>query len=143
MTTRKRTMAPATRAKRSARRAAGKARTTGHMIRETWSAAVAALGAAEEETARQLGRLLRRNRITAGDARVAIAGLRVRLERERRNLGRTFGAAVHNALASINVPSRDEVAALTRKVDELSRRIEASRARSPRRSARKTSAAKG
>ena len=102
-------------------------RTAGDLLRDAWSAAVGALGAAEEETARQLGRLLRRNRITAEDAASAIGGLRVRLEAERRNLGRTFDAGVHGALASINVPSRQEVLELTRKVDELSRRIEGMR----------------
>lgn len=123
MTIRKRTMPPAARVKRSARRVATNARTTGAMMRETWGAAVTAVTAAEEEMARHLGRLLRRNKITPRDAGAAIAGLRVRLERERRNLGRTLDAAVHGALASINVPSRREVAELTRKVDELSRRV--------------------
>jgi polyhydroxyalkanoate synthesis regulator phasin len=131
MTTRKRTMPPATRAKRSARRAARNARTTGGMMRETWGAAVSAVTAAEEEMARQLGQLLRRNKITPRDAGAAVASLRTRLERERRNLGRTLDAAAHGALASINVPSRQEVAELTRKVDELSRRIEGLRT-SPR-----------
>ncbi len=118
------------------------ARTTAEMLRDTWSAAVTALSAAEEEAARQLRALLKRNRITAADAASAIAGLRVRVEAERRTLGRTFEDAVQGALASINVPSRDEVRELTRKVDELSRRLEASPARprrAPRRGARKTS----
>jgi poly(hydroxyalkanoate) granule associated protein phasin len=136
-TTRTKTLPPATRARRSARKAARTARTTGEMMRETWSAAVEALGAAEEETARQLARLLRRNRITAADAGAAIAGLRARLDRERRSLGRTFGNAVHSALASINVPSREEIGELTRKVDELSARIEAMRTK-PRVRARRS-----
>ena len=62
MAARKKTLPPRTRAKRSARKAARTARTTGEMMRDTWSAAIDALGAAEEETARQLGGLLRRNR---------------------------------------------------------------------------------
>jgi len=139
MTTRKKTMPPAIRAKRSARRAARTARTTGVMMRETWGAAVTALTAAEEEMARQVGRMLRRNKITPRDAGAAITSLRARLERERRSLGRTLDAAVHGALARINVPSRQEVAELTRKVDELSRRIERLRAgasRAPRKAAR-------
>jgi polyhydroxyalkanoate synthesis regulator phasin len=107
------------------------------MMRETWEAAVTAVTAAEEEMVRQVGGLLRRNKITPRDAGETIAALRTRLARERRTLGRTLDAAVHGALASINVPSRQEVAELTRKVDELSRRIEGLRAR-PRRAARKT-----
>jgi polyhydroxyalkanoate synthesis regulator phasin len=140
MTT-KRTMPPVKRAKRAAHRVARNARTTGAMMRETWGAAVTAVTAAEEEMARQLGRLLRRNKITPRDAGAVVAGLRARLQRERRNLGRTLDAAVHGALASINVPSRREVAELTRKVDELSRRIEGLRAGARRPSARKTARA--
>ena len=140
MTNRKKTMPPATRAKRSGRRAATNARTAGLMMRQTWGAAVTALTAAEEEMARQLGQLLRRNRITARDAGAALAGLRTRLDRERKNLGRTLDAAVHGALARVNVPSRREVAELTRKVDELSRRIEGLRTGAARTVRRKKAA---
>ena len=137
MTTRKRKAPPATRAKRSARRAARNARTTGGMMRETWGAAVSAVTAAEEEMVRQVGGMLRRNKITPRDAGAAIAALRTRLARERRNLGHTLDAAVHGALASINVPSRQEVAELTRKVDELSRRIQGLRTPPRRKATRK------
>ena len=92
MTTRTKKMPPATRAKRSANRAVKNARTTGEMMRETWGAAASAFTAAEEEMARQLRDLLRRNRIGAADARAALSGLTARLDRERRNLGRTWTA---------------------------------------------------
>jgi poly(hydroxyalkanoate) granule-associated protein len=141
MTTRTKATPPAAKARRSARKAVRSARTAGDMMKEAWGAAVTALGAAEEETARQLRRLLRRNRITAEDAASTIAGLRVRLVRERKNLGRTFDSAVHGALATINVPSRKEVAELTRKVEELSARIEGLR-RPARTRGRKSGAAR-
>ena len=137
MTARKKTLPPGTKAKRSARRAVRNARTTGEMMRDTWGAAVAALTAAEEEMARQVGGLLRRNRITAQDASAAIAGLSTRLDRERKSLGRTLDSALHGALASLDIPSRTEVADLTRKVETLTRRIEASAARPARRRAAK------
>jgi polyhydroxyalkanoate synthesis regulator phasin len=133
MTTRTKTMPPAMRAKRSAKRAAKNARTTGTMVRQTWGAAVNALTAAEEEMARQVKGLMRRNRITAPDARAALKAVGTRLERERKVLGKTLDSAVHRALASINVPSRQEVAELTRKVEELSRRIEKAGTRTARR----------
>ena len=119
----KKKMPPATRARRSANRAVKNARTTGEMMRETWGAATSAFTAAEEEMARQLRDLLRRNRISAKDARSALSGLSVRLERERKSLGRTLDGALHGALASLDIPSRREVAALTRKVDELTQRL--------------------
>ena len=163
MTTRKKSTPPAVKARRSARKAVRSARTTGEMLRETWSAAVTALTAAEEEMARQLRRMLRRNRITPADAATALSELRVRfarerararrridagasdiavrLDHERKNVGRALDSAVHGALASFNIPSRQEVAQLTRKVDELSRRIEglrtgARRKTAPRKTAR-------
>lgn len=146
MTTRKKAIPPAAQARRSARKAVRSARTTGEMLRETWGAAVTALTAAEEEMARQLRRMLRRNRITPADAATALADLRgrfarerararrridggvgeiaARLDHERKSVARALDSAVHGALASFNIPSRQEVARLTRKVDELSRRIE-------------------
>lgn len=135
MTTRTKRTTPGIRARRSAREAARNARSTGAMMRETWGAAVHALTAAEEEMARQLRLLLRRNKVTPKDASAAIAGLTARLERQRRNLGHTLDSAMHGALASLNIPSRQEVAELTRKVDELSRRIGGAptRRRAPRR----------
>jgi polyhydroxyalkanoate synthesis regulator phasin len=144
MAARKKTAARTTARRRTARtKPEPAARTRADVLRDTWSAAVSALGAAEEEMAGQLGGLLRRNRITADDAAAAIHGLRARLDNERRKLGHTFDAAVHNALASLNVPSRQEVAELTSKVDELSGRIESLRTPSRRKPARlrRTSAA--
>lgn len=160
MTTRKKTVPPAVKARRSAAKAVRSARTTGEMLRETWGAAVTALTAAEEEMARQVRRMLRRNRITPADAATALAELRVRfarerararrridsgasdiaarLDHERKSVTRALDSAVHGALASFNIPSRQEVAQLTRKVDELSRRIEGLRASRRRPAARKT-----
>ena len=123
MTTRTKKMPPAARAKRSANRAVKNARSTGEMMRETWGSAVGAFTAAEEEMARQLRDLLRRNRISARDASAALAGLTARLDRERKSLGRTLDGALHGALASLDIPSRREVADLTRKVDQLTQRL--------------------
>jgi polyhydroxyalkanoate synthesis regulator phasin len=136
MTARKKKMPPATRAKRSANRAVKNARTTGEMMRETWGAAASAFTAAEEEMGRQLRDLLRRNRITPDDARAALSGVGARLDRERRSLGRTLDSALHGALASLDIPSRREVADLTRKVDRLTRELARPgrpRSRAPRR----------
>jgi len=140
----KATRAPAKR--RRVRRTVPSTRTTGDVLRETWEAAVTALTAAEEEMARQLRLLLRRNRITPADAATALAELRVRLARERararrridggvgdiaaridqerKTVRRALDSAVHGALASFDIPSRREVTELTRKVEELSRHIE-------------------
>jgi hypothetical protein len=60
----------------------------------------------------------------------ALASLRVlqaRVLRERETVARAAEDAVQRALAALNIPSRQEVQELSRKVDELSRRIEAFR----------------
>jgi len=137
MTTRKKKMPPATRAKRSTRRAAANAGQAVDRMRATWGAAVGAFTAAEEEMARQLGALMRRNRISAADASAALSGLAARLDRERKSLGRTLDGALHGALASLDIPSRREVADLTRKVDQLTQRL-AQPARRRRPARRKT-----
>lgn len=160
MAARKKGTRPAARGRRTARGPVKSARSTGDMLRETWGAAVTALTAAEEEMARQLRLLLRRNRITPADAATALAGLRARfardrdrarrridsgasdiaalLDQERKAVARALDSAVHGALASFDIPSRQEVAQLTRKVEELSRRIEGLRASTRRPAARKT-----
>lgn len=53
-----------------------------------------------------------------------VAEWQARAKKERRVIGRRVEEAVQNALAALNIPSRDEVHELTRKVEELSHRIE-------------------
>ena len=144
----------AARAKRQARKAANNARGTGEMLRETWGAALSALASAEAEMQRQIGQLLKRNKLTPADASAALQDLQERISRERKsamkqvearldevqgrltqerqNVGRVVDDAVRGALVAFNIPSRKEVAELTRKVDELSRKIDGFRS-APRR----------
>jgi RNA polymerase-binding transcription factor DksA len=90
--------------------------------------------------------LLKRNKITTKDASEAIADFRHRVERERKKAlkeiegrvsslqtrvrkerkaaAKMVDEAVKGALVAFNIPSRQEVAELTRKVDELSRKID-------------------
>jgi polyhydroxyalkanoate synthesis regulator phasin len=130
--------------------------TAGDRIRETWDSTLAALTAAEQEVERQVKALLKKNKIGTKDAATALKDLgnrfdqerkkaarelegrlgelQARIEKERKGLGRRMDEAVHGTLASLNIPSRKEIGELTRKVDELSRKIDGFR---------KTSAAKG
>jgi poly(hydroxyalkanoate) granule-associated protein len=57
----------------------------------------------------------------------SLGSLQARLVRERETVTRAAEDAVQRALAALNIPSRHEVQELSRKVDELSRRIEAFR----------------
>jgi polyhydroxyalkanoate synthesis regulator phasin len=123
-------------------------------IRKAWEAGLEGLTAAEKQLEKQARRFIRHNKLNAKDARVLLdnvsarlaAGrkrasreldakfllLQGRLKKERRTLFRALDDAVRGALAALNIPNRREVANLTRRVEELSAKIDAFRRRSPR-----------
>ena len=53
-----------------------------------------------------------------------VADLGVRMEKERKSLGRKVDSAVKTTLASLNIPTRSEINLLARRVEELSRKID-------------------
>jgi len=53
-----------------------------------------------------------------------LAVFQTRARKERRALARNADGAVRRALAALNIPSRSEVHDLTRRVEELSRKID-------------------
>jgi poly(hydroxyalkanoate) granule-associated protein len=89
---------------------------------------------------------MKEKHLTGKDASAALRDLRKRLEKERQKAGRDLEArlgqiqtrvlkegqalrrssedAVQRALGALNVPSRQDVGRLTRKVEELSRKID-------------------
>lgn len=119
------------------------------VLRDTWEAGRKALMAAEQQMEHQFRVLLKRNKINTKDVQAALKELRARAEKERRKalagldtrlkavqarvkkerkaLGRVVQDAVHSTLAALNIPSRDEIAMLTRKVDTLSHKLDARR----------------
>ncbi len=135
-----------------------KAATTGTTarLRQTWAATLEALTAAEREIGRQVKGLLKKNNIDPKQARATLrtlgarvqsqrkralaemdarlSALQLRLEKERKVIGRSVDEAVQGALAAFNIPSRREVAELTRKVEALTRKIDGLKRRpAPRR----------
>ena len=102
MKTRKKASPSAVKARRSARKAVQNARTAGDMMRETWSAAVTALTSAEEEMARQLRLMLRRNHITPAAAATALSDLRERFTRERNRARRRIDEGVGDFSARLD-----------------------------------------
>jgi len=124
-------------------------KTAGARLRETWSATLAALTSAEAEVEKQIRTLLKNNNISARDARAALRdlrsridlerrkavkqldarlkGLQTRIRKERKNVSRMVEDGVQSALAALNIPSRQEVADLTGKVEQLSRKIDSIR----------------
>lgn len=53
-----------------------------------------------------------------------VSDLSARVEKERKTLGRKVEGAVKTTLASLNIPTRSEINLLTRRVEELSRKID-------------------
>jgi polyhydroxyalkanoate synthesis regulator phasin len=153
--TRSRTTRGGSRKKSTARRSVS--RPAPELLRDAWHQTVRALTEAEAEVERQIKGLLKRNRIKAPDASRALSQITGRIQKERRQAVTDFEArlkrvqkqvrkerraldkmvedAVQSTLASFNIPSRKEVTELTRKVNQLSRKLDGL----PRRRARSAS----
>jgi hypothetical protein len=133
--------------------------TTADVLRARWQAALKSLAAAEAELEKQWKTLVKKSGLSGKDAKGALNELRVRLEKERQRalkgieagvaglqarvkeeravLSRKADEVMKGALVAFNIPSRQEVGELTRKVNELSRKIDSFKG-SRRVSARKT-----
>lgn len=140
--TTKKTSAP--RVKRATPAASGSSRAQ-QLLREGWNSALEALSKAEAKVETQVRTLLRSNKINVDDAAellrefrssvekerqramqeldVRLAELRQRVKKQGRNVAKMADDAVQSGLAALNIPSRREVALLTRRIEELSKRI--------------------
>jgi hypothetical protein len=132
-------------AARMARRPARRARPPIDRLQRGWEATRQALGAAERTMEKRVRGLLKRGRLGAAEAAPLLRELRARAERERRRalsglnalqahlererkaLGRNVQGAVRSTLAALDIPSRREIAELTRRVERLSHRLDARR----------------
>lgn len=114
-------------------------------LKDNLSGAVKELRSVDATVGKRIRRLAGERRAAAKEAVNAVAGLRKTIENERRaalkridsalkavqdrvrregkNASRLAEDAVRRALSALNIPSRREIIDLTRKVDELSRRI--------------------
>ncbi len=149
--------------KKMARRRMRPVSKAGNGLAITWEGTREALGQAEAALQRQLRMLMRRGSARTQQAADALSAWRGRLDRERRKamkqmegrlavlqtrarkerraMGRYADEAVEGALAALNIPSRREVHELTRRVEELSRKIDGfRRTGAPRRTPRVTPA---
>jgi hypothetical protein len=111
-----------------ARRAPRRARPAGEralaVVRQRWQAALGTLSETDSELRRQL-RTLRKD--TAARTRTLNASLRdlqARARKEGRTLARSAEEAVERTLGALNIPSRQEITRLTRKVEELTRKLD-------------------
>lgn len=137
----------AKRTKQAAAKNKATPRNAADVARGAWQQAVNAVVEAEAQAETQVKRLLKKNKIDGRDAARVVARLKTRFGTERKKAGQSLevqlkafqarvqkegnaagkrlGEVVQQALASLNVPSRREIAALTRRVEQLSRKIDA------------------
>ena len=115
-------------------------------LEKTWKGTRAALSSAEATVEKRVRALVKRSGVDTRQAQATLttwghrleherkkalkqvegrlAVLQTRAKRERRALTRVVDDAVQRTLAALNIPSRDEIHALTRRVEDLSRKID-------------------
>jgi polyhydroxyalkanoate synthesis regulator phasin len=141
---------PAKRKKTTSRRPRTRTRTRTKLSR-TWADTRAALTSVEAAVEKQVRALVKRSGWDTKEAAKAVrewtgrvdrerrkatrrlearlSVLQDRIRKERRGLARGVDDAVRRTLASLNIPSRAEVRELTKRVEELSRRVDRRRRR--------------
>ncbi len=109
-------------------RAATPARETKSRLETTWKDTQAALVSAEAKVEKRVKtwshRLERERKKALKQVEGRLAVLQTRAKKERRAVTRMVDDAVQRTLAALNIPSRQEVQELTRRVEELSSRID-------------------
>lgn len=93
-------------------------------FKEAWSQALAGVNAAEAEAEKVLGRLADAAGFSPEDVRRHAREFGERLVQQRREIERALDDAVKRAVAGFRLPSRDEVQALQRRVEEVAARLE-------------------
>jgi polyhydroxyalkanoate synthesis regulator phasin len=95
------------------------------MFKEAWSQALLGLSAAEQEAEKVLGRIADAAGFTPEDVRRHARDFGQRLQAQRRDMERSIDEAVRRATGRLRFPSREEVAGLRQRVDELAARLDA------------------
>lgn len=113
-------------ARRSGKRAKTGAKSAGGRLRKGLQATLGALGTPDTAVAlHKLGaRVERESKKAMKDLSARARTFQTRMEAERKGLKRAVDETVKGTLAAFNIPSRAEIADLTRKVAELSRKID-------------------
>jgi Poly(hydroxyalcanoate) granule associated protein (phasin) len=119
----------------------------GARIQEAWADTAAAVTRAQANLEAEVRHLLKRSKAGTRDAatlfqdlrsladrerrkairelRPRLLALKARLAKEQRTAKHSLDEGIASTLAALNIPSRAEIAALTRKVEGLSRKMEA------------------
>lgn len=94
------------------------------LFKEAWSQALVGLNAAEAEAEKVLDRLAGAAGFTPEDVKRHAREFGERLSSQRREVERAIDEAVRKAAARFKLPSRDEVEALKRRLDQIAERVD-------------------
>ncbi len=94
------------------------------LFKEAWSQALVGLNAAEAEAEKVLDRLAGAAGFTPEDVKRHAREFGERLSNQRREVERAIDEAVRRAAARFKLPTRDDVEALKRRVDQIAERVE-------------------
>lgn len=99
-------------------------RSIAEFFRETWSQALVAVSATEEEAQKILGKMTNWVEMGPEEARRLGQELSERLRRERDELEGTIEVAVRRALAPFRLPAKEELNVLHARLTEIEARID-------------------
>lgn len=94
------------------------------LFKEAWSQALVGLNAAEAEAEKVLDRLAGAAGFTPEDVKRHAREFGERLASQRREVERAIDEAVRRAAARFKLPSRDEVEALKKRLDQIAERVD-------------------
>jgi polyhydroxyalkanoate synthesis regulator phasin len=94
-------------------------------FREAWSSALAGVNAAEAEAEKVLGKLAETAGFSPDEVKRHARDLGERLVAQRRDLEKAIDEAVRRTANRFRIPTQADIEALTKRVDDVSARIEA------------------
>ena len=95
------------------------------LFKEAWSNALAGVNAAEQEAEKVLARIADAAGFSPEDVRRQAREFGERLANQRREVERAVDDAVRRAANRFRIPSREDIEALQRRVDEVAQRVDA------------------
>ncbi|MBI2840523.1 MAG: phasin family protein [Acidobacteria bacterium] len=98
--------------------------TVSSMAKDLWLATLGAFSLAEEEVNRFVKKLVDRGSLSQEEGKKLVADLRTKVKKNRLDFGKIIEENVSKALEKLNIPSKEEIHDLTRKVDELAKKID-------------------
>ncbi len=111
-------------APKTAKGSTKKKTTVASLAKDLWLATLGAFSLAEEEVNRFVKRLVDRGSLSQEEGKKMIDELKTKVKKNRLDFGKMMEESVSKALEKLNIPSKEEVHELTRKVEALTKKIE-------------------